>query len=145
MTSKLISGEQGSTIIETAVSITVLLTMIIGVMVGGLMVYTYHYLSYAARVGSRYAMVRGSACDNSNRMPDCPNVTSAQVQAYVKSVQYMGINPTLMTVTAAWPNGTKKPGDLVNVTVQYSFPFSVPFIPSRTVTMNSSSQAVISQ
>jgi hypothetical protein len=109
------------------------------------MLYTYHYLSFAARIGSRYAIVRGSACDNSNGMPDCPNVTSAQIQSYVRGVHYAGIDSTLTAVTVTWPNGTDNPGDPVNVTVQYPFAFSVPFLPSTTVNMHSTSQVVISQ
>jgi Flp pilus assembly protein TadG len=138
-------GEGGQTMLETALSLALLLTMIFGVIAGALMLYTYHYLSYAARIGSRYAIVRGSACDNSAGMPDCPNVTSAQVQTYVRSVHYAGIDSTQTTVNVTWPRGTKNPGDPVNVTVQYPFLFTAPFIPSTTVNMHSTSQMVISQ
>jgi Flp pilus assembly protein TadG len=146
MEKNLISGEKGQTIVEAAVSVALLLTMLIGVIAGGLMLYTYHYLSYAARLGSRYAIVRGSACDNSNGMPDCPNVTSAKIQTYVKgAVHHTGIDPSQLTVTATWPNGTDNPGDPVSVRVQYPFPLWVPFAWSGTVTMHSTSQMVISQ
>jgi len=142
---KLTRGEHGTTLIEAAISITLLLSLIFGIMAGGLMLYTYHFLSYAARAGCRYAMVRGSACDNSNGMPDCPNVTSAQVQTYLRSLPQLGLDPTQLTVTMSWPNGTDKPGDPVAVTAQYPFPFFVPFVTSQTVNMHSTSQMVISQ
>jgi len=138
-------GEHGTTLIEVAVSITLLTGMVFGIMAGGFMLYTYHFVSYAARAGARYAVVRGSACDNTNGMPDCPNVTSAQVQTYVRSLCQLGIDPGQLTVTTTWPNGTHDPGDPVRVTAQYPFPLSVPFITSTTVSMQSSSQMVISQ
>ena len=141
----LVDGDRGQTLVECALSIAVLLAIILKVIAGGLMLYTNHYLSFAARIGSRYAIVRGSACDNSNGMPDCPNVTSAQIQSYVRGVHYAGIDSTLTAVTVTWPNGTDNPGDPVNVTVQYPFAFSVPFLPSTTVNMHSTSQVVISQ
>ena len=138
-------GDRGQALVESAISIVLLLTMVFAVIAGGFMLYTYHYLSYAARIASRYAMVRGSACDHSSGMSDCPNVTSTQVQSYVTSVPYAGIDPTLTTVTVTWPKGTDNPGDTVNVVVQYPFPLSVPFIPSSTINLHSTSQVVISQ
>jgi Flp pilus assembly protein TadG len=142
---RLVRGEYGSTLVEAALSITLLIGMMIGVMAGGFMLYTYHFLSYAARNGARYATVRGSACDNSNGMPDCPNVTGAQVQTYVRSLRQLGISAGQLTVTTTWPNGTDNPGDPVKVTAQYPFPLVVPFVISRTVNMQSTSQMVISQ
>jgi len=145
VTSKFARGEHGSTLLEAALSITLLIAIMFGVLAGGFMLYTYHFLSYAARMGARYAMVRGSACDSSNGMPNCPNVTSAQVQTYVQGIRQLGINPSLLTVTATWPNGTDNPGDPVQVTAQYPFPLFVPFGFSKTVNMHSTSQMVISQ
>jgi Flp pilus assembly protein TadG len=139
------SGDDGVTLVEAALSISLLLTMVFGIIAGGYMLYAYHYISYAARLGTRYAIVRGSACDNSGGMPDCPNVTNAQITAYVQGKRFLGIDPSLMTVTASWPNGTDNPGDPINVTVQYPFPFAVPFVTGNTVIMHSTSQMVISQ
>ncbi len=127
-------GDRGQALVEGAISMVVLLTMIFAVVAGGFMLYTYHYLSYAGRIASRYAMVRGSACDNSGGMPDCPNVTSNKVQDYVRNVPYPGIDSTLTSVTVTWPKGTNNPGDPVNVALQYPFPISVPFLPSSTST-----------
>jgi Flp pilus assembly protein TadG len=144
-------GERGTTLVEAALSATLLIGIIFGVIAGGYMLYTYHFLSYAARSGARYAMVRGSACSGVG-MPDCPNVTSDQVQTYVRGLRQLGINPSQLTVTTTWPNGTKtdignEPRNPVNVTVSYPFLFfvPVPFIKSQTVTMQSTSQMVISQ
>ena len=142
---KFTRGEHGTALLETALSATLLLGMIFGVMAGGFMLYTYHFLSYATRVGARYASVRGSACDGSNGMPDCPSVTSAQVQTYVRGLRQLGINPTQLTVTTTWPKGTNNPGDTVQVTAQYPFPLSVPFVTTKSVSLQSTAQMLISQ
>jgi Flp pilus assembly protein TadG len=155
MTKTFLSGEQGQSLVEVAVSLVVLLIMILGVMEGGWLLYTYHYLSYAARQGSRYAMVRGSACDPSNGMDNCPNATSAQVQTYVRSVHFPGVDPNQVAVTVNWSAGPqsggtcaspcKDPGDQVSVTATYPFPLSIPFIPASRVSMTSTSEMVIAQ
>jgi Flp pilus assembly protein TadG len=141
----LLEAEDGQTLVEAALSMSLMLTMLFGIMTGGWMLYTYHYLSYAARVGARYAVVRGSSCDNSSGMPDCPNVTSDQVQTFVKSVHYAGIDSTLLTITATWPNGTDNAGDPVQVTARYPFAVPLPFFNTGSVAMHSTSQMVISQ
>lgn len=140
-----LNNEQGQTLIEAALSITLLLGTLFGAMAGGLMLYTYHYLSFAARIGIRYAVVRGSACNSSGGMPDCPNVTSNQVQTYVRGLHYAGIDPNQLTVTVTWPSGSDNPGDPVQVRTSYPFSLSIPFVTSRNLTMHSTSQMVISQ
>jgi Flp pilus assembly protein TadG len=143
--------ESGSAIVEFAMTSIILFTLVFGVMAIGLALYSYNVVAEAAREGSRYAIVRGSAC---NSFSNC-NVTSAQIQTYVKGIGFPGINPASLTATAAWPttgiNCTpsitpcNNPGNLVNVTVNYQFPLVIPFVPSRTLTMSSTSAMVISQ
>jgi Flp pilus assembly protein TadG len=152
------SREQGSAIVETAMSITILLTMLFGVMEGAFAVYSYHFISDAAREGTRYAIVRGNSAG-----PTCSSYTSAacsatpaQIQSYVKNLGFPGINPDNMTVNVSnsgYPSGTpctpsancNNPGNQVTVTVTYSFPLMVPFIPSHTYAMSSSAAMIIAQ
>jgi Flp pilus assembly protein TadG len=152
---QLTKDEHGQTIVETAIALAILLVMIIGLVEGGLLFYTYHYVSYAARQGSRYAMVRGSACDPSGGMPNCP-ATAAQAQGYVASLTFMGIDSTtvLNGTTVTWgtsPNETtctapcNNPGDQVTVTVTYPFTTGIPFIPAHLFNLSSTSQRVIAQ
>ena len=54
--------ERGSALVEFAIASTVALTLIFGIVDFGRGLYTYHLVSNAARAGSRYAIVRGSAC-----------------------------------------------------------------------------------
>jgi len=154
MKNKLIFSDQGQTIVESALSLGLLLTMMLGVIEGALMLTTYHYLSYAARVGSRYAMVRGSQCTGFTTA--CPAI-AGDVTTYVKSIPFIGVDPTKLTVNTTWgpapPTGSScatsacnDPGDQVTVTVTYPLSgFTVPLIPAFSGNMHSSSTMVIAQ
>jgi Flp pilus assembly protein TadG len=146
-------GESGSAILETALSASIFLTFLFAVMEVGFGLYSYHFISEAAREGTRYAIVRGSACTGFTSA--CP-ATKANIQSYVENLGFPGINPSNMTVTvtyAAYPTGVtctpsslcNNPGNLVTVTVQYSFPLNVPFVPAHTYSMSSTSSMIISQ
>jgi Flp pilus assembly protein TadG len=152
---KLIFGDQGQTIVETALSLALLLTLTIAVIYGGLILTTYHSLSYAARAGTRYAMVRGSQCTGFTTA--CPNATPIDVRTYVRSLTFVGINPANVTVDTCWSPappaasvcstpGPNDPGDQVTVTVGYQLSyFAIPFISAFSGNMHSSSTMVISQ
>lgn len=146
--------EHGSTLVETALSLVVLLTVALGVMEMSLALYTYHFISDAAREGTRYAIVRGSSCPAS--LSGCPAAgSSVDVQTYVRGLGFPGITPNLMTATTTFPTTgasctpqatpCNNPGNLVRVVVVYQFPLSIPFLAARTLRMSSTSQMVISQ
>src|ERR1700685_2577273 len=69
-------NSRGSTIVEFALVITVLFSMVFGIIDFGRAVYAYHYVSNAAREASRFASVRGSqSCKVPRTFPtdvDCP-------------------------------------------------------------------------
>jgi Flp pilus assembly protein TadG len=135
--------ELGSSIVEFAMASTILFMLIFGVMAICLALYSYNVVSEAAREATRYAIVRGSACTKT--LP-C-KATSGQIETYIQNLGFPGIPPTSLSVTAdcCWPNGDKNPGSPVKVTVQYTFPLAIPFVPSRALTMSSTSQMLISQ
>jgi hypothetical protein len=150
-------GEEGSAIMETAMSSFILFAFMFGVFEAGFAVYSYHFISEAAREGTRYAIVRGSlagplACAAPGP-PTCI-AQSADIQTYVTGLGFPGINPGNMTVTPVWSafaNGSScpaagpcnSPGNLITITVTYSFPLTVPFIPAHTYTMSSQSAMII--
>jgi Flp pilus assembly protein TadG len=144
-----------------ALSSIILLTMLFGILEMSLALYSYHYISEAAREGSRYAIVRGStSCQNTPNLTNC-GATAAQIQTYVMTLGFPGINSTqYMTVTTTWLNASatqpttwstctsgtcNAPGNAVKVTVYYAFPLKIPFLPATTLNMSSTSQMVISQ
>jgi Flp pilus assembly protein TadG len=146
-------GERDSASVEFAVTASVLFLTLIGLMKICLAIYSYHYVSEAAREGARFAMVRGSACTGFTSA--CP-AASSDVQTYVRNLGYPGIVSTNMTVTTTWaayPTGSpctpsstcNNPGNLAKVKASYSYPLSIPWGPTRTLTMTSTSEMVISQ
>lgn len=131
---------------EFAIASTVALTMIFGIIDFGRGLYTYHLVANAARAGSRYAIVHGSACT----VTGCP-ATSDQIQTYVRGLA-PGVDPNSLTVATTWPGGgdcfgatTNGPGCSVTVTVTYPFRFLVSILPHFTMSMSSASTMVISQ
>ena len=160
---RLAADDSGATMVEFALSAVILFTFIFGILDMSLAVYGYHYASEAAREGTRYAIVRGWTASSVDGTA-CASYTngactasSAQIQQYVKSLSFPGIDSSLMTVTPSWskyPSGTactapsascNVPGNVVTVQVQYAFPLTIPFISARTLTMTSTSAMVISQ
>jgi Flp pilus assembly protein TadG len=143
--------QRGSTMVETALMLSVLLVMMFGIIGFGHALYTYHFVSNAAREATRWASVRGHTCTALSG--GCPASTS-DVQTYVSNVSGMGLDPAKITATTTWiapPNNLavcktqpNNPGCVVEVQVQYSYQFLLPILPSG-FTMQSTSQMVISQ
>jgi Flp pilus assembly protein TadG len=143
-----------------AVSLPALLLVIVGMMKMCLAVYSYHYTSEAAREGARYAIVRGYGASTTNTACvayESSCVASADnISSYVKALGYPALVPANMTVTTSWagfptgvtctPSATcNNQGNLVTVSVQYSFPLSIPFLPARTLNMTSTASGILSQ
>jgi Flp pilus assembly protein TadG len=156
------NGEAGSTLVETAVSILILLSFLLGIMEISLAGYTYHIVAELAQEGTRYAMIRGSTAAGSAgtacAAPGPPTCVaqSADIQSFVKNFGFPGIDPSKMTVTPTWsafasgspcPGGgpCNSPGNSVTVQVQYNFPIAVPFVSIRTISMSSTSSMIIAQ
>jgi Flp pilus assembly protein TadG len=156
-----VGDEEGSAILETALSIVVLFTFLIGIMETGFVLYSYHFTADAAREGARYAIVRGSTAGTTNCT--APGLATCRAQGgnntgdiatYVKTLGLPGINPSYMTVNSTWSayaNGTtcptpcNSPGNLVTVTVQYNFPLNLPFFPPKTFALSSTAAMIIQQ
>lgn len=155
-----LSDDEGSTLVETAVSTMLLMAIMIGCMQTCLALYSYHYTAQAARMATRYAMVRGStSCASTPDLANC-NATTSQIASYVQGLGFPGITTSSVNVTTTWcaSNGTKPatwaactgtssnaPGNLVKVVVSYPHTFAIPFTKSLAVNVSSTSQAVISQ
>jgi len=75
-------GEAGNALVEFAVSMVVILTLLFGIIDVGRALYAYDWVSNAARLGTRFAMVRGSSC--SQLLGGCPAIQS-DVVAYLNN------------------------------------------------------------
>ncbi len=152
---RLMQSEHGASLIETAVSLTLLMLMIFGVINVSLATYTFHAISEAAREGTRYAIVRGSSCTGFTSA--CP-AAKADVQTYVRGLGIAGITTTSLIVTTTWPTTgatctpspaptCNNPGNLVKVVVSYPFTLTVPLAVTHSyaLTMTSTSQMVIAR
>ena len=136
--------------------------MMVGILEMSLALYSYDYVSDAAREGSRYAMVRGStSCVNTPNLTNC-GATSAQIQTYVQGLGFPGIDSNSTTVTTTWLSASatqpttwtacgtttacKAFGEpWLRCGWVYSFPLSIPFISPQMLSIGSTSQVVVAQ
>lgn len=154
-------NEEGATLVEAALSISIFLMVLIAVFAFSIAFYTYHRISDAACEGTRYAIVRGYTCSAYTSTTPCP-ATETDIANYVKSFGYPGLDPANnMTVTVTTSSASSGPnptytscgegtscnaaGDEVQVTVTYQFPLSIPFWNQQTIDMSSSSSLVYAQ
>lgn len=157
-----------ATLVEFAIVISVLLTIMFGIVDFARCMYAFHWTAEAAREASRWASVRGSA--SCPTWTTCPT-TAAAVTTYVQSIISPGIYASStvtgpssnavgkVIVTTTWPgtSGTGgtcytspqtayNPGCVVKVQVQYTYGFSLPYLTVLPqINMTSTSQVVISQ
>lgn len=151
--------ESGSELVEFALASVLLFTLIFGIIDCTHALYADHFVSYAAREATRYAMVRGSTWNGTA----CASTTTVEcvagdsdVSAYIQSIVPPWITANSVTVNSTWPGITAAgascgsstgtdPGCVVEVTVTYPFSFSLPFLPRSAMTFSSSSAATITQ
>ena len=141
-----LQDEQGASLVEFGLCSSILFMTLFGIFALCGAMYSYIFVTEAARDASRYALVRGSACTG---FTDC-GITSAQINTYVKSMGHPGINTSNVAATAVWSGNNSPanaPGNVVTVTVTYNFPMAIPFWPKSgsTIHLSSTSQMAISQ
>jgi Flp pilus assembly protein TadG len=147
--------ESGNTIIEFTISLAVYLLLLFAILDFGRVLYTYHFVSNAARQATRWAAVNGATCSNDGScdgaalMNNGP-ASAGDVQNYVKNTAPIGIDPVRITTTASWPDTpagcgatANSPGCPVQVKVSYDFNFLFPNVYAGDITLSSTSQMVI--
>ena len=140
-------AQRGSTIVEMSIVMLLALMLIFGAVEFSRALYTYHAISNAARLGTRYAIVHGASCK-----PSGCTASSDSIQTYVRS-ETLAVNASSLTASAAWTgtdlNGntcsstSEGRGCTVTVTVTYPFNFILPLI-GGTLSMSSVSKMVVS-
>ena len=144
--------EAGTALVEFAISLLAFLALLFGISDVGRAAYAYDWVSNAARLGTRFAMVRGKTCTVLSG--GCPAAAS-DVSNYVTNangngVDTTGIDPSQLTVTTVcFAQGavthTSPPcaaQGYVQVTVQYTFKFVSSASP-LTWSMQSSSEQLV--
>jgi Flp pilus assembly protein TadG len=140
----------------------VLLTILFGIMEVSLALYSNHFIAEASREGARYAIVRGSTLGTACTAPGTATCVAqggnntGDIATYVKGLGFPGINSSNMTVNSSWSAylygktcpGTgpcNSPGNQVTVTVLYSFPLNIPFVPATSYALSSTATMIIQQ
>ncbi len=112
--------QDGAALVETALAMAVYLVLLFGMIAFCYALYAYNFVSNAARLATRYAVVRGSdSCVIAPAFPDCdmPNTTPASaLQTYVQNLGYPGLNSNYVTVTATWVNPITSYDSLTGIT-----------------------------
>jgi Flp pilus assembly protein TadG len=157
--SRQIADETGGTLVEFAITTSLLLMIIFGVLDCSRALYFDHYVSYSAEEAARYAMARGSTWGGavcSTTTTESCTATTANVTSFVQSITPMG-NSSYLSVATTWTgktpagstctnqNGNNSPGCVVQVKVSYNFNFVLPFLPKNTLLLTSTSAVGVSQ
>jgi len=137
--------ERGASLVETAIVIGLVLTLIFAIVDFGRALYTYEFVAQLAREGARWAMVRGSSC---SQLAYC-NPSNAQIQTYLQSQSAGVTDPSDISAQVLYsscPYGASNddPGCVAEVTVSYPFSFIAPFVSQAQIRMSSTSEMVIS-
>lgn len=161
-----ILGAEGATLVEMALSASVLFVMLFGIIEVCMGLYSYNLVSEAARQATRYAAVRGTnSCTYATKtFPNCNlNPTSAgnPIQTYVQGLGFpyssqMNATATWWTAvqdasgSTTWPTqctaaSCNAIGNAVKVQVTYSFPLPIPFWNNATLNIKSTSELMISE
>lgn len=168
---RLAREEHGAELVEFAMTVLILMSLLVGAIGFTLAMYTYHFVSSAAQQGMRFAVVRGytwsknvtANCSTSSTnfamVYDC-TASATDIQNYVQSLATAGINPANVAINTdgsyVWPGntpagGTCSPansqGCLVKVTVSYTFTFFNLFALQKlpALSMSATSEGVILQ
>jgi Flp pilus assembly protein TadG len=160
-----IRDEEGGSLVEMALSCLILIPVLFGIIELSIGLYCYNFAANAAREATRWAIVRGSTCNGIFGKGYC-SPTSAlgtgadggDIAQYVSSLGYpFSSSVTTSTkwcvnggaVPATWTSCSttqnNSPGNQVQVTVSYSYPLVIPFVPRTSLNLNSVSSMVIVQ
>jgi Flp pilus assembly protein TadG len=128
-------SERGSAMVEGALCLTVFLVMVFGIMDFGRAVFAYNSISWAAREGARYAIVRGSSSGH--------QATATDVKNYVLS-RTVGMVSSDLGISTTWTPDASA-GSTVSVAVTYSFTPFGPYMPVGPWNLKSTSKMIIAQ
>jgi Flp pilus assembly protein TadG len=156
--------ECGYELLEFAISVTLFMMAVLGVIGFASAVYVYHFVTWGAQQGTRFAIVRGADLSSDCSTSAPPSFTmkygcvasATDVQNYVRSLTTGGINVNNVQVSTTWPGTTpdcssgcsactttNSQGCMVKVQVSYSFNFSLGFLPSSPLTLSGTSERII--
>ena len=114
--------QRGQSLVETALMIWVIITVVFSVFELGWLMYTYSVLADAANEGVRYAIVHSGGD---------PAGTQAKVQTFAGASMH---NVNALSTSVTFPDGSSAPPNRVRVSVTYTYIPSLPqFITAPTM------------
>lgn len=161
---RFIRDENGSEMVEFALAAIIFFTTILCIADLARAMYVYHFVTYAAQQGSRYATVRGADFTTACNTSAPPNfsigfncqASATDVSNFVKSLGT--VSQSNLTVTTTWTGTTpdcssscsactttNAQGCMVKVKVNYAFTFLTPFMKKTSVNFYGTSQKTILQ
>jgi Flp pilus assembly protein TadG len=128
---------KGQTVAEFAITATVLMLLIFGIIDMAILIYNYNTACSAAREAVRYAIVHS---------PTGPNpATTAQIQQV--AINYApALNLASSDITVSWPADSNIPSqDDAKITISHNYKLNIPLVPALNLTLTSTSQMLVSQ
>jgi hypothetical protein len=135
--------ETGSAEIEFLTTFTALMTFVFVLVQMCIAFYSCGLISESAREATRYASVHGSTCQTSSST-SC-TASAATIQTYATSLGLPNIGGGTLNATATFPDGSNVPGDRVKVSITYTMPIIVPFVPNKSLSFSTASEMYILQ
>lgn len=127
--------QRGSNTLEFGLAFLLFFSILYGIMEFGRIVASSNILAGAVREGARYATVHGSKSGSA--------ASSTDVQTVVRNWS-IGLDTSSVAVTTTWSPGNA-PGNQVKVKASYTITPFTGLILKNGITLQSSSQMVISQ
>ena len=156
-------GEEGGSLVEMAFACLMLIPILFGIIQLSIGLYCFHFAADAAREATRWAIVRGATCNGifgkGYCSPTDANGTGATPNDIAQFVQGLGFPYSgAVTTTTKWcVNGggtwtscssTQSDnivGNQVQVTVTYTYPLVIPYVPKHNINLTSVSSMTIVQ
>jgi Flp pilus assembly protein TadG len=136
-------SEDGSALIEFALTLPTLCGLLFCFLELCLLFYSYDMISESAREGTRYAIVRGASCQTTAGA-SC-ETTAAQVNTYVSNLGWPNLAGGTMVVDTTYPKGSDAVGNPVQIKVTYTFRITMHFVPTNSISLSSTSVMYILQ
>jgi hypothetical protein len=129
--------ERGQALLETTLTVLVLIIFFFGLLEGARAVWQYNILAHAVREGTRYAIIHGSNSSDASGPGD-----TGDVEVVVRDAAST-LDEDALTVIVNYPDGSNDPGDTVEVEARYQFSTMLPIVPLPSITMSSKSRMTI--
>jgi len=126
-------SQRGSAIVEFALVFFPFILMMLGLMEGSLLLWSYQSLSHAAREGARFAVVHGEA-----------NPVGDDVIAQVIRDNAIGLPADAITVETAWtPDNSMGSAVQIRASFRYGFLLGSLIFPGNGITLSTTSRMTV--